>query len=519
MRSNNLDRFYRRTRRKFLKARQSYDQFRDGIHDKLFGRPWVCWALLAVLLVVTATSVVRMARINSKAHPDRDMKWFLHQGNVQVAAPPLASEVNPSIIYTEAEEETAEETAEETETSASGAASAADVFSFLGFSARAEEAMETAPPMATYEPEPNQIAGADTGGAEEMFTFDWADDIPEPEPADAGDAPAASGSGMAILPEEPVLITISAVGDCTLGGDAPHGGEARFDQYVKKYGYDYFFAKVRAVFEADDLTIVNLEGPLTNRTKPRAHKTYTFKGKPSYVKILSGSSVEICNVANNHALDYDVAGLKDTATVLAKAGIGVSGFGKVYTTTVRGVRVSSMGFTRWQYTAKDVYKQVKAARANCDLLIVCMHWGDEGVYKASKEQRLMGRAAIEAGADVVLGSHPHVFGGIEKYKGKYIVYSLSNFCFGGNGNPSDKRTLIFRQRFAVSSKGVEDAGIDIVPTAVTLKRGGNDFQPAPMNMQRAKLLLKAIAKYSKLNGGTIKWMEGSYLVKKGLVSG
>ena len=508
MRSIDLDRTYRRMRRKYRQKRQSYDQFRDSLHDKLFGRAWVIWALLAVLLVVTATSVVGMARTNGRMKPARDMKWFLHQNGVQVAAPPLTDEAYPEIVYTEAEQETADEA----ESSASGEDSAADVFGFLGLSARAEEAMETLPPLEALEPEPNQIAGADDA-------FAFGGEAASPEPNQAENAGDASGSDMAALPKEAVLITISAVGDCTLGGDAPHGGDDHFDKYVKKYGYDYFFAKVRPVFESDDLTIVNLEGPLTSRTKPRVHKLYTFKGKPGYVNILSGSSVEICNVANNHALDYGVDGLKDTAAVLEAAGIGVSGFGKVYTTTVRGVRVTSLGFTRWQYTAKDVYNQVKAARANCDLLIVSMHWGDEGKYAASKEQRTMGYAAIEAGADVVLGSHPHVFGGIEKYKGKYIVYSLGNFCFGGNSNPSDKRTLIFRQRFEVSSAGVKDAGIDILPTAVTLQRGGNDFQPAPLPLDRAKLVLQAIAKYSRLNGDTIQWMDGSYLVEKGLVKG
>ena len=514
-------RFAKKTRgirRSIRRMKRRYDDFRAAAHEALFGKVWVRWVVLAVLTVLTVSSVYGMACVNGAARPTRDMKWFLRQNGVEVAAPPLTPGSFQGTLIAVPEED---EPTEETEASARGAMSVADALAFLGFSARAEEAMETVPPLETLAPDPNQLAGAETTApAADAFVFegDGAEDaLPEDDLEEEGEETFEAVAPGDDAPTDTAMITISAVGDCTLGGDAPHGGDDDFDAYVRKYGYDYFFSKVRPVFEADDLTIVNLEGPLTKRTKPRVRKMYTFKGKPGYVKILSGSSVEICNVANNHALDYDVEGLKETADVLEKAGIGVSGFGKVYTTTVRGVRISSMGFTRWQYSARQVYDAVRAERENCDLLIVCMHWGDEGVYRATKQQRKLGRAAIEAGADVVLGSHPHVFGGIEKYKGKYIVYSLGNFCFGGNGNPSDKRTLIFRQRFAVSASGVEDMGIDIIPTAVTLKRGGNDFRPALLPLSRARLLLKNIAKYSRLKADEVKWMDGSYLVAKGLV--
>ena len=323
----------------------------------------------------------------------------------------------------------------------------------------------------------------------------------------------------ATLEPQPETITITAVGDCTLGGNVSSGGDDKFDAYVEHYGYDYFFENVRPLFESDDLTIVNLEGPLTTSKNKRSGRTFNFRGKPEYVNILSGSSVEICNVANNHALDFGEAGLSETAQVLSNAGIGVSGFSRTYSTTVKGVRICSLGFTKWQYSQKQMVKAVQAARETCDLLIVSMHWGEEGVYKTSSEQRSMGHALIDAGADLILGHHPHVFGGIEQYNGKYIVYSLGNFCFGGNSNPSDKRCLIFQQTFSVSPDGsIEDAGINIIPAAVTGSSSKNDFQPNNMPAERGETLLKNVAKYSDVSMSAIRWMNGSYMEKIGLTT-
>ena len=344
-------------------------------------------------------------------------------------------------------------------------------------------------------------------------------------PATATPTPEPTIPPMEAPTPEPTLevqyetITITAVGDCTLGGNVNTGTDSHFGAYVEQYGYDYFFENVRPLFESDDLTIVNLEGPLTTSQNKRSGKTFNFRGKPEYVRILSGSSVEICNVANNHALDFGEAGLSETAQVLSDAGIGVSGFSRTYSTTIKGVRVCSLGFTRWQYSQDQVVKAVAAARDTCDLLIVSMHWGEEGVYEATAEQRSMGHAIIDAGADLVLGHHPHVFGGIEQYEGKYIVYSLGNFCFGGNKNPSDKRCLIFQQTFSVSSNGeVADAGINIIPAAVSGSNSKNNFQPIIMPTSRGEQLLKNVAKYSNLSLADTLWMEDNYMTQSGLMT-
>ena len=354
--------------------------------------------------------------------------------------------------------------------------------------------------------------------------------------ADAGDAVAANGA--ALFAEEaaadpnaditggnpdnvfPQDIVITAVGDCTLGGISGKNTGKKFAKVAKAKGPDYFLSNVRPIFEKDDLTIVNLEGPLTNAKQTRSGQYYCFKGPPSYVKILTGSSVELCNVANNHSLDYQEQGLKDTAKTLDAAGIGYCGFSKVFTTTIKGVRISALGFTKWDHSAAQIKKAVAKARKDCDILIVNIHWGWEMKFAPDKQQKELGHAAVNAGADLVIGTHTHVYGGIEKYKGKYIIYSLGNFCFGGNSNPPDKRAYMFQQTLRYSpSTGVTDAGINIVPVYVSSTTKTNDYHPKLMGKKAGLKLLKAIARVSKgMSGKNTIWMPENYLAWAGIRS-
>ncbi|MBQ8087910.1 MAG: CapA family protein [Clostridia bacterium] len=305
-------------------------------------------------------------------------------------------------------------------------------------------------------------------------------------------------------------ITITAVGDCTLGGDMNTGYYTSFKGYADRYGSDYFLANVRALFESDDLTIVNLEGPLTTSNDKRKGRKFNFRGEPEYVDILSGSSVEIANVANNHSLDFGESGFNETCQVLENAGVGVSGFSRVLNLNVKGVRVCSLGFTEWAYTQEQIEKAVRNARESCDLLIVSMHWGEEGSHTPTRLQETLGHAIIDAGADIVIGNHSHVYGTIERYNGKYIVYSLGNFCFGGNRNPAEKDCVVFRQTFVIDSQsGVQDGGIDILPARVSGSDTENDFQPYLLSGERGERLLKKIDAVSSIAGDGLVWLKGS----------
>ena len=310
----------------------------------------------------------------------------------------------------------------------------------------------------------------------------------------------------------PVTIKLTAVGDCTLGGDYNTGYYKSFAGYYDSYGSDYFFEKVRDLFASDDLTVVNLEGPLTTSKDKRSGRKFNFKGAPEYVDILRNSSVEIANVANNHSLDFGESGFEETCRVLTDANIGASGFSQIYYTDVKGVTVCSIGLTQWAYSQEQMVKAVQMARPNCDLLIVSIHWGEEYKHEQNAQQISMGHAMIDAGADVVIGNHSHVYGAIEYYHGKYIVYSLGNFCFGGNRNPSDKDTAIFQEVFQIDADGrVADLGIDIIPARLSGSDKKNDFQPCVIEDDaRARKLLNKILNVSSLHkeDGAV-WMAGS----------
>ena len=307
---------------------------------------------------------------------------------------------------------------------------------------------------------------------------------------------------------EPVSITLTAVGDCTLGGDVKAVGYKRFREAVDKNGYEFFFKNVRDIFAEDDLTIINLEGPLTASTEMRPNRPFNFKGDPDYIKILEGNSIEVCNVANNHSQDFGTAGLLETADLLEKAGMGVSGYHVIDYEEVRGVTVGFVGLTEWEYKVADVTRIVSEARETCDLLIVSMHWGIESSYTETDLQKTLGHACVDAGADLVIGNHSHRVGGIEQYKGKYICYSLGNFCFGGHGNPDDKDAMIFRQRFDITADGeVQDGGIDVIPCSISSAKNSNNFQPTPLEGDGYTRVLKKVSKNSNIDQATLVTLE------------
>ena len=263
---------------------------------------------------------------------------------------------------------------------------------------------------------------------------------------------------------------------------------------------------MRDIFSADDFTVVNLEGPLTTQTSERSGRQFNFRGRPEYVQILSGSSVEVCTLANNHALDFKEAGLNDTAANVMNAGMGAAGYQNAWYEEKDGARVCFLAFTEWDYSADEIAARVREEAAGSDIVIVSMHWGEELRAKPTSTQERYAHAIIDAGADLVLGHHPHVLGGIEQYKGKYIVYSLGNFCFGGNSNPDDKDTMIFQQTFNISNAGVvTDGGINIIPCSISSISANNNYQPTPLSGEEGDAVIRKVAALS--SAPSITWMD------------
>ena len=326
--------------------------------------------------------------------------------------------------------------------------------------------------------------------------------------------------GLSETGDEGVTILITAVGDCTLGGVANHtaASEKLFDQSVRKNGMEWFLSGVKPLFEQDDFTIVNLEGPLTTATQYEETAKFYFRGKPEYTAILTSASVEIANVANNHSHNFRDEGFDETVSVLKEAGIGVCGYENEYYTEVRGVTVGFLGFDQWRSTDAQMKAQTQAAREKCDLLIVSYHGGVENNYSMSAEVEHAGKLLIDAGADLVIGNHSHVYGGMRLYKGKYITGSLGNFCFGGNTAPKDYSCIVFRQAFTVYPDGrVEDAGIDIIPAQVGSRKKVNDYHPTLLAPgYDADSLFKAVLSRSNFQAKNVTWLEDSYALLNGL---
>jgi poly-gamma-glutamate synthesis protein (capsule biosynthesis protein) len=274
-------------------------------------------------------------------------------------------------------------------------------------------------------------------------------------------------------------IVISFAGDCTLGGDIQSAGEERFAGVYEEEGYEYFLSGVLPIFEADDFTVVNLETVLTDSTKKRQNRSFIFRGDPEYAKILTAGSVEAVTIANNHANDFLDRGKEDTRNALDAENIRYFGYEREFYKYIKGVRFGFIGLTEWDYTLDEVTERVAAAAENCDMLIVEFHWGIERQYTPTKTQQAYGRAAVDAGADLVVGQHPHVLGETESYNGVNIVYSLGNFCYGGHSNPADKDTAIFQQTF-INENGVITLGEGtLIPCSLSSTKWKNDFRPIP----------------------------------------
>ena len=299
---------------------------------------------------------------------------------------------------------------------------------------------------------------------------------------------------------KPVSITISAAGDCTLGTDEYFDPSTSLNAYYDSNGPEYFFQNVKSIFDADDLTIVNMEGTLTEETA-RQDKTYAFKGPAEYAQILTSGGVEAANLANNHSHDYGDKSYTDTIETIEAAGIVSFGYDRTAVMDVNGIKVGLVGtyeLADGMGCEDEMIANIKSVEEQgAQIVIVSFHWGLERENYPTENQVNLAHSAIDNGADLVLGHHPHVLEGIEVYNGKNIVYSLGNFCFGGNSNPADKDTMIFQQTFTVENGELAaDNVTNIIPCSVSSESGYNNYQPTPLEGDEAERVLGRIEEYS-----------------------
>ena len=272
---------------------------------------------------------------------------------------------------------------------------------------------------------------------------------------------------------------------------------------------------MKPIFEEDDMTIVNFEGVLTESTD-LVEKQYNIKGDPSYIEILPLGSVEAVSFGNNHRMDYGQQGCDDTVALFDEKNIPYAYDDNVGIYETQGIRIGFVSVNE-HYDGKavevwleDGIKQLK--EENVNLIIACCHWGVEMQNYPNDYQLELGKKCIDWGADLVLGCHPHILQGIEVYNGRFIVYSMGNFCFGGNRNPKQKETMIFQQTFTfIGGVKQDDRQAKVIPCYISSVMSRNDYCPTPAEGDDYTAILAQINALSE-PFGTKFAEDGSYII-------
>lgn len=293
-------------------------------------------------------------------------------------------------------------------------------------------------------------------------------------------------------------VIISSAGDSTLGYDDRSAFRNSLPDVLARNNNDlsYIFQNVKHIFKADNITTVNLETTFTE-FKKKADKQFTFKGSASYAKILTLGDIEGVNISNNHIYDYLQQGFNDTLSALEAEKVNYFGEGHKWIKEVEGVKVGFLGYKGYWYdkaSLKKLSDDIEALDREVDFIVVNFHWGVEGAYTPNGTQKYLAHYAVDKGADLIVGHHPHVIQGIENYKGRIIAYSLGNFAFGGNKNPKDKDTFILQVKLKFNYGDLSDYQLKVIPCSISSVSHINDYKPTPMTGSKKEALLK------KLNG-------------------
>ena len=328
---------------------------------------------------------------------------------------------------------------------------------------------------------------------EEESSFQVLMNVPTPaptqEPAEDGLPAVPTATPAPEITYEPdgsVIVTLSAVGDVTIGRNV-QSSSTIFQKELDRQGGDinFIFRNIRDIFEKDDLTIVNFEGVLAdsyNIPSRKKENSFLFLAPPQYAEALSNNSVEVATIENNHIDDFGDQGRADTQAALTAAGVQ---WADEYHSTIyetQGIRIAVLAYKTFDYYSTlftKVPQEIAAAREQADLVVCCFHWGAEKDYAPNANQQKLGHLAIDSGADLVIGHHSHRINPIERYNGKYIVYSVGNFSFAGNSKPDDMSTFIFQTRFRFKNGELVANPFRIIPCRISSKSNENDFAPTP----------------------------------------
>ena len=316
------------------------------------------------------------------------------------------------------------------------------------------------------------------------------------------------GTIAGALSEKTILMTFA--GDCTLGSEGfNRKKEDSFFAFVQRYGYDYFFANFRDLFENDDLTVVNLEGVLSDSAAlENKGKTFRFRGDTDFVKILTGSSVEAVSIANNHIADFGEQGERNTRKTLEANGVGWFRGDQYYVFEHDGIKIAFFGLENSRYYSLrtrlvKMFRDLKES-GEANAIVVYVHTGIEYVGEHEDYATKMATNLIEMGSDLVLMSHPHVLQGTAVISNRTVFYSMGNFVFGGNSAIKKKTYQGIKEVSSLYSMAVQvkmsftnegeylGQRVVIYPAYISDDPDINHYQPKRVGVQDAQPVWDAI---------------------------
>ncbi|MEG0494521.1 MAG: CapA family protein [Clostridia bacterium] len=316
-------------------------------------------------------------------------------------------------------------------------------------------------------------------------------------------------------------ITITLGGDCVLGTREEWKEETdTFDSCIASKGFAYPFSKLAEVFQKDDMSLINLECVLQETNRGHDHqKQHTFRGQPSYAQMLLHAGIEQVNLANNHTVDYTRSGMKATLEALEAAGVAYSGNKHLYVFEKNGHRIGFGGCreTTFLRSKPTVYRDIqKLKKMSCDVIIYSCHWGKEYSPTHNGTQERMAQYAINSGADLVVGTHPHVVQGIETRKNSdgtrnaVVLYSLGNLVFGGTHEMKTFDAMLAQATLRFDNDGTYlGVKISLLPVLTSASVPANDFCPILATGEDAQRILKLVQADSEMNLEEEIWVESA----------
>ena len=313
-------------------------------------------------------------------------------------------------------------------------------------------------------------------------------------------------------------IVINAVGDVMLAG--------RWAAQIRESGYASPFRAVAAELKNGDITIANLESPIACGGREFTGKKFRFRAEPEVAAALNSAGINLVTLANNHSMDFGGGALTETMNNLEGAGIAWIGAGenlaaarKAAFYTIKGRKIAFLGYSLTRPVEffagrnrpgtapafeKIFVEDISRARQEADHVIVSFHWGTEGRSDTQPYQRAVAHKAIDAGADVIIGHHPHVLRGIERYKTGIVFYSLGNFAFASKGRSTDTGAMV-RLRFSDERREAE-----LLPLDILHRRVG--FQPQPVSGKQAARIIEQLNILSRPLNTKVENRAGRYVV-------